>query len=431
MLSRDIPKRRFLFEAPAGSGKTVVIAFAAMQFIGRDWPSGTRVLTITHGVNALQYALVKELDEQMSEMTSRGLHIEKIAVSDESECVIYECANKTKSITACTIDYILRTLLDADGTFALRGVRGVFEFDVVLVDEGHHVFNFMDKSHIQGQHELREKERISEEIEKVIKANSLYAIFHDDSCQSPLNGPPCYPGDLAVQLYTMHSALRMPSRVRDASVPFARHLESQNESVVKFFSVHEHAILGVDVWYENVAIDPAIVEALQPQRELPPGRLMLIKSFEPHIENAYANSIKLVFQKLRDRRLIGKCLRIAVLFPGTLPRDVLERIRRECLNGDDCIPATVAAEIDHFNQKKDAQLDVTWTWAENYTGMECDIVIMTGFHHPVNMIVRRDCGLTRVDPSAFIAIYRSMYMLVVVKCSQILRSLSHRQRGIQ
>jgi superfamily II DNA or RNA helicase len=180
MLSRDIPKRRFLFEAPAGRGKTVVIAFAAMQFIGRDWPSGTRVLTITHGVNALQYALVKELDEQMSEMTSRGLHIEKIAVSDESECVIYECANKTKSITACTIDYILRTLLDADGTFALRGVRGVFEFDVVLVDEGHHVFNFMDKSHIQGQHELREKERISEEIEKVIKANSLYAIFHDD-----------------------------------------------------------------------------------------------------------------------------------------------------------------------------------------------------------------------------------------------------------
>jgi hypothetical protein len=61
---------------------------------------------------------------------------------------------------------------------------------------------------------------------------------------------------------------------------------------------------------------------------------------------------------------------------------------------------------------------VVWCAVENFSGMECANVVMTGFQTPDHLI-RQHCGggdgSNRVDPSAYLAVTRCTYQLAFVE----------------
>ena len=150
--------RRWLIDAPSGSGKTFVAVRLVCEFVrypGRFGLTGG-VLLCSHS-KRLQKKTVEEVQEYMKEV-GHEVAVEEVAahfstVTSTSTGVV---------LVVATIDALL-VMSRSEGTDVERGGGssstgsgdkdvGALRFGVAVVDEGQHVFSRQPAAHLEGQH---------------------------------------------------------------------------------------------------------------------------------------------------------------------------------------------------------------------------------------------------------------------------------------
>jgi hypothetical protein len=244
-------------------------------------------------------------------------------------------------------------------------------------------------------------------------------VFHDPN--QTYTEEAVYPEGLT-PLAPFHQIVRNPGRVRDCAVDFCGSLDRERgqKGRVVFHELHQQAVLGAEVKLVDVESSgrrKSYSTAGEYAKKLTPGgdsHYLFESEQQQHLRN-YARALApLLDQLLSDEPgLQGSTSteQVAVLMPGQSHRfiDELRRATIEC-----------AAEEKTKRALADASGDerVVWCAVENFSGMECAYVVVTGFQMP-GYLIRQHCssgdGSSRVDPSAYLAVTRCTYQLAFVE----------------
>jgi Leucine-rich repeat (LRR) protein len=448
--------RRWLIDAPSGSGKTFVAICLVCEFVrypGRFELTGG-VLLCSHS-KRLQKKTVEEVQEYMKEV-GHEVAVEEVAAH-------FSTITSTTTgvvLVVATIDALL-VMSRSESTDVGRGGGssnagsgdkdvGALRFSVAVVDEGQHMFSRQPMSHLEGQHTVAAAEvRVELQRWMVKGGKSCVYVFHDPN--QTYTEQAVYPEGLT-PLAPFHQIVRNPARVRDMAVEYCGSLERERGQTGRlvFHELHKQAVLGAELWLCDVrptrlrirwgtsnyvgnllssthtagssstpqtsakkGYGPGGISAWRAGWNTVGGASLRESEHLKSIRN-YAEQLAPVLDKLLTNKAaltrVDNEEQVAVLMPG-YSQNFIDELRQATIER-----AATKETKEALGDTQSGSMRVVWCAVENYSGMECAYVVVTGFQMPEYLIRRSQNGFdTRVDSSAYLAVTRCTYQLVFVE----------------
>jgi Ran GTPase-activating protein (RanGAP) involved in mRNA processing and transport len=466
--------RRFSIQAPPGSGKTLLWLHLAILFVhGRlklETRSTKRFLMLTHDpalANTFASIVAAET-EQVLEVAP--VRIDPPPVPGAVVLVWGDARGHSTEVHVCSVDAFVQWQTGIQHPYVRQEcpprLQSAPLYCSVAVDEGHRVFSYQPHAHITGQHNLRTIDHVRQILHHASDPDCQLVFFHDKDYQS-IGSPIADPDDCSALIAGL-TIVRCPGAARDLSVPYSQMLTNggQQADGAAFVPLHDESNTGPDVVFvdtnehaqgrmpptlqiENAATitftlggtanqEPSGVTKVSVAEYTDallksPDRLStrLCTSFDRHYAPAIVYTLCKVYEQLVQHG--GGWGNVAILVPGStadLPPALLKQCRVE---GRSKVPRTdppkpkwstaVAEALEGASAVAGVQSDgvLFFGAAENFAGFEREVVIVTGFHHPlalmaqVREVLAKPSASSRVDYRLYVAVTRTKCQLYVVE----------------
>ena len=211
---------RFLLKHLIGSEKTLIAIKIVISRLIANRADSRRILLLSHSRASVSTVLLPGIDEELRV----NLHNFVFLPSFIGTCIRLNRQNKIENeLYVGTIDDLVFhifgniNLLNIDRVvfFSALRLRKHDKFDLVIIDEGQHVFSHQPDRDLEGQHFIA-ADFVRDVVDSLLGSSSQLAVFHDDNCQT-LTIPPVYPDDCEIVHKHINEIIQCSAQVRDVS----------------------------------------------------------------------------------------------------------------------------------------------------------------------------------------------------------------------